>query len=117
MHLFSCRGQSPTSRCFLLCRTEKSVEFSVIEILWDKSLGRAGRRTADTLGRTPCGLLRLRQLLPFRDERMAFTKLVSLPTDGLKQDGIPVKFQERFLPAGKSPHVHGFGGLYTHPFE
>jgi len=28
-----------------------------------------------------------------------------------------VKFQERFLPAGKSPHVRGFGGLDTRPYE
>jgi len=28
-----------------------------------------------------------------------------------------VKFQERFLPAGKSPHVHGIRGVDAHSFE
>jgi hypothetical protein len=35
----------------------------------------------------------------------------------LKQDVIPVKFQERFLPARKSTYVHGIRGVDTHSFE
>jgi hypothetical protein len=49
--------------------------------------------------------------------KMAFTRLVSLPTDGLKQNSIPVEFEEGLLPARKSTCVHGIRGVDPHSFE
>jgi hypothetical protein len=39
------------------------------------------------------------------------TGLVSLPTDGLKQDSIPVELEEGLLRARKSTNVHGIRGV------
>ena len=43
--------------------------------------------------------------------------LFVLSANGLKQDGIPVKIEERLLPARKSTYVHGIRGVDTHSFE
>jgi hypothetical protein len=48
---------------------------------------------------------------------VACKKTPMLSADGLKQDGIPVEFEESLLPGRKSTYVHGIRGVDSHSFE